>query len=103
MANQKLTALQETNRQPDNTSQSTPGPKKKPGQSDESVNEGEETIVNSEEQSTVLNEVDSDTSQSEDSANKEKGFSEGTRDDSLTEPGQEDSDDQLEFPDEEGK
>lgn len=81
---------------------SNPDPNKKYSP-DEKLKDEKNDIVNSEEQEKVVNTpelVDSLVSESE---NKKKGYEEGLRNDSLTEPVLSDSDDQLAFPDEEGK
>ncbi|MCW3090937.1 MAG: hypothetical protein JWP81_2006 [Ferruginibacter sp.] len=78
-----------------------------PGSSSEppkQVNRPDEII--SEEQDNVANEEEPATAEvpeeKDDKNNKEKGYREGIKDDSTTEPEQVDSDDQPAFPEEEG-
>ena len=74
----------------------------KKAQPDEVVNGEDLAIVNTAEQSDVLNKQDGGSPENNEIAEKEKGYAEGTRDDSLTEPEYRDSDDQPGFPEEEG-
>ncbi|MEO5889087.1 MAG: hypothetical protein ABIQ31_02485 [Ferruginibacter sp.] len=80
-----------------------PADPKQKNRADEIVENENENIVNTEEQNEVLNEQDVVTSAKEESENMEKGYEEGTKNDSLTEPEFRDSDDQPQFPGEEGK
>lgn len=78
-------------------------PKNKPGNNDEILNTEEDTVVNTDEQEEVVNEPENTVPDSEDAGEKEKGYQEGNKNDSLNEPEFRDSDDQLSFPEEEGK
>ncbi len=88
-----------------------PGPGKgkngpeKPGPSEDNreqqqVEQADE-IVNSGEQEEVVNEQDNLVNTSDTGSGKDKGYREGNHNDSLTEPEEADSDEQLHFPDEE--
>ncbi|MEJ7586181.1 MAG: hypothetical protein WKI04_01340 [Ferruginibacter sp.] len=78
------------------------GPKTSP-QPDETVRSEDEAIVNTEEQNEVVNEEGNFNPPNEETLEKERGYQEGIKNDSLTEPEFRDSDDQLEFSGEEGK
>jgi len=107
MANtSKYAPLAPDQTEPTDKTNETPGtndPKNKPGNQDEILNTEEGTVVNTDEQNEVVNEQETSTPPSEGAGEKIKGYQEGNKNDSLTEPEFRDSDDQLSFPEEEGK
>jgi len=84
-----------------------PKPGKKAGKPDEIVDTEDSAVVNSEAQDDVLNGqepgIPPTVPENDETGDKSRGYAEGTRNDSLTEPEYRGSDDQPGFPGEEGK